>query len=98
MSPEFLSKWDHILVDIDKTKIPVEFIKKLVVRLEGKKQQTINVEKMMKQGLEPDEIEEVLSRKLEELDPIIIGVEFILNVQSIANTVQPTTDKILHKL
>ena len=40
MSPEFIEKWEHILEDVDKNKIPVEFIKKLIVKINGKKQDT----------------------------------------------------------
>lgn len=98
MSPEFIDKWEHILEDVEKNKIPVQFIKKLIIKLEGKKQQTINIEKFLTQGLDPEQIEEAVSRKLHELDPFIVSVEFVLNVQSIADTVQPETDKLLGKL
>lgn len=98
MSPEFIKKWEHILEDIEKQKIPIQFIKKLVIKLEGKRQQTINVEKFLQQGLDPDQIEEAISRKLHELDDILVSVEFVLNVKSIADTVQPETDKLLNKL
>jgi hypothetical protein len=98
MSPEFITKWEHILEDVEKQKIPVQFIKKLIIKLQGKKQQTINVEKFLQQGLDPDQIEEAVSRKLQELDDFIISVEFVLNVKSIAETVQPETDKLLNKL
>jgi hypothetical protein len=98
MSPEFITKWEHILEDVEKQKIPVQFIKKLVIKLQGKKQQTINVERFLQQGLDPDQIEEAVSRKLQELDDFIISVEFVLNVKSIAETVQPETDKLLNKL
>lgn len=98
MSPEFIEKWEHILEDVEKQKIPIEFIKKLVLKLQGKKQQTINISKMLAQGLEPDQIEEAISRKLIELDDQVVSVEFILNVQSIADAVQPETDRLLNKL
>ena len=98
MSPEFIEKWEHILEDIDKHKIPIQFIKKLVIKLEGKKQTTINIEKFMSQGLDPEQIEDAVSRKLQELDPYIVSVEFLLNVQSIADVVQPETDRYLDKL
>ena len=98
MSPEFIEKWEHILEDVEKNKIPVQFIKKLVIKLEGKKQQTLNIEKFLSQGLDPDQIEEVVSRKLQELDDSVVGVEFLLNVQNIADTVQPETDKLLGRL
>jgi hypothetical protein len=98
MSPEFLEKWEHILEDVDKVKVPIQFIKKLVIKLEGKRQQTINIERFLSQGLDPEQIEEAVGRKLNELDDHITSVEFILNVQSIADTVQPETDKLLNKL
>lgn len=98
MSPEFISKWEHILEDVEKQKIPVQFIKKIVVKLQGKKQQTINIERFLNQGLDPEQIEEAVGKKLHELDDQIVSVEFILNVKSIAETVQPETDRLLGKL
>jgi hypothetical protein len=98
MSPEFFKKWEHILEDVEKQKIPIQFIKKIVVKLEGKRQQTINIERFLKQGLDPEQIEEAVNRRLVELDDEIKSVEFILNVQNIAETVQPETDKLLGKL
>ena len=98
MSPEFINKWEHIIDDVDKNKIPVQFIKKLIFKLQGKKQHTINIQKFLQQGLDPDDIENAVSRKLDELDDMIVSVEFVLNVQSIADTVQPETDKLLGKL
>ena len=59
---------------------------------------TINIEKFLSQGLDPEQIEEAVGRKLHELDDQIVSVEFVLNVQSIADTVQPETDKLLGRL
>ena len=98
MSPDFIDKWQHILEDVEKNKIPVEFIKKLIIKLTGKKQQTINIQKLLQQGLDPDQVEDAVSRKLNELEDSIVSVEFVLNVQSIADTVQPETDRLLGKL
>lgn len=98
MSPEFIKKWEHILEDVEKQKIPVQFIKKIIVKLEGKRQQTINIERFLTQGLDPEQIEEAVGRKLHELDNMIVSVEFILNVQHIADTVQPETDRLLGNL
>ena len=98
MTPDYIKKWEHILEDIDKVQVPVQFIRKIVVKMTGKKQHTINIQALMKQGLDPEEVEEVISRKLNELDPLITSFEFVLNVESIAETVQPETDKLLGKL
>lgn len=95
MSPEFIRQWEHIIDDVDKQKIPIEFISKLVIKLQGKRQQTINIKRFLKQGLAPDQIEEAVSRKLAEYDDFITSVEFVLNIESIAETVQPETDRLL---
>ena len=98
MSPEFIEKWEQLLEDVEMQKIPIQFIKKLILKLEGKRQRTINIEKLANQGLEPDEIEEVVGRQLYALQDDIIRIDYILNVQSIAEAVQPETDKLLNKL
>lgn len=98
MSPEFMSKWERLLEGVDKQKIPIEFIKKLVLKLERKRQRTINIERLLKDGLDPDQIEDVVSKLLTELDDEVTNIEFVLNVQSIAETVQPETDRLLNKL
>jgi hypothetical protein len=98
MSPEVFEKWEHIVEDVEKTKIPVEFIKKLVVRLQGRKQRSINVKLMLDQGFSNEEIEEAVTKKLEEYDEEMVGIEFILDIENIAETVQPETDRILKNL
>jgi hypothetical protein len=98
MSPNFLDKWEHILEDVEKSKIPIQFLKKIVIKLKGKRQHTINIVTLMRQGLEPEQIEDLVNRKLYELDDEINNLEFILNVENIADTVQPMTDKLLNKL
>ena len=98
MSPDFIKKWEHILEDVEKQKIPIQFIKKLVIKLEGKRQHTINIQRLLLQGLDPDQVELAVSKKLHELDDEINSVEFILNVESIAEIVQPETDRLLNKL
>ena len=98
MSPEFIQKWERLLDGVDKQQVPVEFIKKLVLKLEGKRQKTINIERFLSQGLEPEEIEDAISRQLIKLDDEVVAIEFILNLQSIAETVQPETDQLLRGL
>lgn len=98
MTIDVVRKWEQILETVEKEKIPVHFIKKLVVKLEGKRQHTINISKLTQQGLDSAQLEEVVSKRLRELDNQMVSVEFVLDVQAIAETVQPTTDEILSKL
>lgn len=98
MSPDFFEKWENIIDSTEKTKIPVEFIKKLILRLSGRKQRTINIKALIDQGFDGEEVEQVVARKLDEFDHEMIGVEFILDIEGIAKIVQPETDRILRNL
>lgn len=95
MSPEVFAKWEHIVDSVEKTKIPVEFIKKLVIKLSKRRQRTINIKSLFNQGLESDEIEQAISRKLDEYDDEMIGIEFVLDIEGIAEIVQPEIDDML---
>lgn len=98
MTTDYVRKWEQILETVDKNRIPVHFIKKLVVKMRGKRQHTINIAKLINSGLEPEQLEEVVRKRLLELDDVTVSVEFVLDVQAIAETVQPETDQLLSKL
>ena len=97
-SDEFLERWEHIIDDVDITDVPLECIKKVVVKLYGKRQRTINLDLLRRQGLDFNEIETVMSRTLSDLGEQVRDVDFILDVAAIATIVQPETDKLLKDL
>lgn len=97
-SDEFLERWEHIIDDVDITDVPLECIKKIVVKLIGKRQRTINLDLLRRQGLDHNEIEMVMTRTLTELGEQVRDVDFILDVGAIATIVQPETDKLLKDL
>ncbi len=97
-SENFLDQWEHLINDVNKTDVPLECIKKIVVRLEGKRQKTINLSTLKKQGLDWDEIEIIVSRILSEFGDTVRDVDFVLDITAVAELVQPETDKLLNGL
>lgn len=97
-SDEFLAKWEHIIEEVNKTEIPLECIKKVVIRLHGKKQRTINLATLKKQGLDMDELEIVLTRTLTEFGDEVKDIDFVVDVSEVAKILQPETDKLLNGL
>jgi len=95
---DFISQWELILADVNKTDVPLECIKKVVIKLAGGKQKTINVHTLLKQGLDLEEVETMLTRYFGENDYHIRDVDFVIDVSAVANLVQPETDKLLGKL
>jgi len=97
-SDEFLAKWEHIINEVNKTEVPLECIKKVVVRLHGKRQKTINLSTLRRQGLDIEELEIVLTRTLSELGDNVRDIDFVVDAALVAEIVQPETDKLLEKL
>jgi hypothetical protein len=95
---DFLNHWERIVAEVNKTDVPLECIKKVIIKMHGGRQKTINVHTLIKQGLEMTEIEGMLTRFFADNDSQIRDVDFVVDVTSVANLVQPETDKLLGKL
>jgi len=95
---EMLDQWETIVDEVNKTDVPLECIKKIVFKLTNNRQRTINIHTLAKQGLNIDDIEQIVTRTFNDLDSEIKDVEFIVDIKSVAALVQPETDKLLGKL
>jgi hypothetical protein len=97
-SDEFIQQWEHIIEEVNKTEVPLECIKKVVIRLNDRKQKTINLSALRRQGLDLEEVEIVLTRTLTELGDTVRDIDFVVDVSEVAKMVQPETDKLLKDL
>jgi hypothetical protein len=95
---DFLGRWEQIVAEVNKTDIPLECIKKVVIKLAGGRQKTINLHTLKKQGLELEEVEAMLTRTFNDMDHEIRDVDFVVDVSSVADLIQPETDKLLGKI
>jgi len=93
-----MEQWESIVAEVNKTDVPLECIKKIVFKLTSGRQRTINIHTLIKQGLNLEDLEQVVNRTFGELDTEIKDVEFIVDIKSVAALVQPETDKLLGKL
>lgn len=91
-------KWNKIIKDVEKREVPVTLLDSISVNLIDGTIIDINIKELLQDGMTPDEIEQILNEKLTELDRIIKEVDFFVNVDDVANTVQPITDNFLKNL
>ena len=98
LNDDFLNQWEHIIAGVNKTDVPLECIKKVVIKLKEGRQKTINVHNLLRQGLQLEEVETMLTRFFQEHDHEIRDVDFVVDISSVAALVQPETDKLLGKL
>lgn len=98
LSDEFLEKWEHIIDSVDKTEVPIECIKKVAIKLDGGRRRYLNMKTLRKQGLDIEEIEAMLNQVLADYGERVKGIDFFVDVESVAEIIQPETDKILNNL
>lgn len=98
LSNDFVEKWEHIISSVNKTSVPLECIKKVIIKLEGRRKKTLNFHTLKRQGFSLEELEMLLNRQLEEMGEDVIDLEFIVDVTAVAEIVQPETNRILNGL
>lgn len=92
---DFLQRWEQIVNDVDKNHCPIECVKKVVFKTTDRKQKTINLRQLRKQGFNNDSIEQAVSVYISENDGLIASMELVLDVEAVAQIIQPETDKLL---
>jgi len=97
-SDDFLKKWEDLVDNVEKTDVPVECIKRLVIKLKDGKRRYLNIATLRKKGYYPEELEQVLNDKLSEYDGMIENIDFFVDVEAVAELVQKETDTILGNL
>ena len=97
-SDDFLKKWEDLVDNVEKTDVPVECIKRLVIKLKDGKRRYLNIATLRKKGYDPLELEQVLNDKLSEYDGNIENIDFFVDVEAVAELVQKETDTILGNL
>ena len=97
-SDDFLAKWEDLVDNVEKTDVPVECIKRLVIKLKDGKRRYLNIATLRKKGYYPEELEQVLNDKLSEYDGMIENIDFFVDVEAVAELVQKETDTILGDL
>jgi hypothetical protein len=94
LNDDFLAGWEEIVNAVDKDHCPITCVKKVIFRTR-QGQKTINLRNLRRQGIDDDSIENAVSSFIEENETIIKSMELVLDVQAVAEIVQPETDKLL---
>lgn len=98
VNEEWLSKWEEIIDQVEKDHVPIECVKKIVFRLTPNKQKTINLQLLKRQNLDLEEINNVVERFINQNEELIVSMEFILDIEAVAQLLQPETDKLLNRI
>lgn len=92
---DFMARWEKIVNDVDKDHCPIACVKKVVFRTKDHKQKTINLRNLRRQGIDDESIERAVGAFIEENEGNIQDMELVLDVEAVAEIIQPQTDKLL---
>ena len=98
LDKDFLQRWEQIVNDVDKDHCPISCVKKAVFKTADRKQKTINFRALRKNGFDDDSIEHAVSVFLSENEGNIVSMELVLDVEAVADLIQPETDKLLREI
>jgi hypothetical protein len=98
LDDDFLAGWERIVNDIDKDHCPISCVKKVIFKTHDRRQKSMNLRTLRKQGIDDDSIEAAVSTFISENEENIVSMELVLDVEAIAAVVQPETDKLLKKI
>ena len=95
LDQDFMRQWERIVNDVDKDHVPIQCVKKVVFRTADRRQRSINLRTLRKQGIDDDTIETAVSKFISEHEDAIVSMELVLDVEAVAAAVQPETDRLL---
>lgn len=90
-----MQQWERIVNDVEKDHVPINCVKKVVFKTVDRKQRSINLRTLRKQGIDDDSIEAAVSKFIVDHEDEIMSMELVLDVEAVAAAIQPETDKLL---
>ena len=91
-------RWQDIVKGVEKKEVPVNILQQIIVRLVDGTDISIDIRKLIADGMDPVDIETMLDIKFNELDAYIENVDFFVDIEKVVQTIQPETDKVLKNL
>lgn len=95
LNADFLLQWEQIIDAVDKDHCPIACVKKVIFRTHDRKQKTINLKSLRNQGIDEDSIEAAVSNFITENEDLIANMELVVDVEAVADIIQPRTNKLL---
>lgn len=90
--------WKDIVDGVDKKEVPIHILQEIEVKLIDGTHISIDIKKLLAEGLHPSVIEEMLDTKFSELDAYIENIDFLIDIAKVVDTVTPETEKALKGL
>lgn len=91
-------KWKQILKQVDKDQIPLNYILNIQVNLIDGTTVNLDIKALLQAGADPVELKAHIDKKLSLIDEMVADIDFHINIDDVAKTVQTLTDHMLKDL
>jgi len=92
----FVERWSDIINSVDKTIIPIEYVKRVTVNIDNGNHKTIDIDKMKRQGLSPDTIETIFYETIANIGVDLNDTDFYVDIDAVGKMIQKETNKLLN--
>lgn len=88
-------RWRQIVKSVAKNEAPIAMLNCVIVNLIDGTAVEVDIQELLKSGIDADDVKDMLNARLERMDHLIKDVDFMIDINKVATTVQPVTDDIL---
>ena len=88
-------RWKQIVKSVNKNEVPVALLNCVVVNLIDGTSVEVDIQELLDQGFDADDVRDMLNSRLDKMDEMIKDVDFLIDIDRVASTIQPVTDDIL---
>ena len=92
---DFVNRWAKIVTDVDTDQCPIECVKKVIFRLDNRRQKTFNLDQLRRQNIDEESIERAVTSFITQNESHIMNMELVIDAIAVADIIQPETDKLL---
>jgi hypothetical protein len=92
------AEWKRLLKEVNKDNLPINVINLIIIHLKDNSKVEIDVDQILREGMDPEALQIVINEKLDALDDYIDDVDFHVDIDVVAKIIQPFTDKLLKDL
>jgi hypothetical protein len=92
------AEWKRLLKEVNKDNLPINVINLVLIHLKDGTKVEIDVDQILREGMDPISLQSVINEKLDTLDNYIEDVDFHVDIDVVAKIIQPFTDEVLKDL
>lgn len=88
-------RWKQIIKSVNKNEVPIALLTCVMVNLIDGTRVEVDIQELLDQGFDADDVRDMLNSRLDKMEDLIKDVDFLIDIDRVADTIQPVTDDIL---